>query len=210
MPADARIRILAIDDHPVLREGLAAMLEPEADLALVGAVGTAREGLDAFRRLQPDVTLVDLQLPDLSGVETIRLLRADCPRARIVVLTTFRGDANARAALGAGAAGYLLKSVSRGELVDAIRKVHAGLRHVCLDISSDLAHHIGEEPLTRRETVILRLVSQGLGNKQIAQALAISNDTVKAHVASVFDKLGARSRTEASAIAARRGFLTES
>lgn len=208
MHASARIRILAIDDHPVLREGLAAMLDTEPDIALVGGAATAHEGIEAFRQLLPDITLMDLQLPDASGVDAIRRLRAEYPCARFIVLTTYRGDANARDALTAGAQGYLLKSVSRAELLDAIRKVHAGHRHVCADAASDLAGHIGEETLTRRETVILQLVSQGLGNKQIAQTLTISSDTVKAHIASVFGKLGARSRTEASAIAARRGFLS--
>ena len=207
--ASAPIRILTIDDHALLREGIAAMLEAEPDLAVVGAAGSAQAGIDAFRRLHPDITLMDLQLPDFSGIDAIRQLRAEFPRARIVVLTTYRGDVNARDALSAGAAGYLLKSVARSELIDAIRRVHAGHRHIAADVSADLACHIGDEPLTRRETAILQLVSQGLGNKQIAQMLAISSDTVKAHVASVFDKLGARSRTEATAIAARRGMLTQ-
>lgn len=209
MHAPSRIRILTVDDHPLLREGIAAMLDAEPDMHVVGAAANACEGIDAFHRLQPDVTLMDLQLPDMSGVDAIRQLRGEFPRARIIVLTTFRGDVNARDALSAGAQGYLLKTVLRADLLDAIRKVHAGQRHVCSEISSDLACHIGEEPLTRRETTVLRLVSQGMCNKQIAHALTISSDTVKAHIASVFDKLGARSRTEASAIAARRGFLQQ-
>lgn len=209
MHASPSIRILTVDDHALLREGIAAMLEAESDMTVVGAAASARDGIDAFRRLLPDVTLMDLQLPDFSGTDAIRQLRAEFPRARIVVLTTYRGDVNARDALAAGAQGYLLKSVQRAELLDAIRKVHAGHRHVCAEVSSDLACHIGEEPLTRRETAILQLVSQGLGNKQIASVLTISGDTVKAHIASVFDKLGARSRTEATAIAARRGFLAQ-
>jgi two-component system, NarL family, response regulator len=204
------IRILTVDDHALLREGICAMLEAEPDFTVVGAAATARAGIDAFRRLHPDITLMDLQLPDFSGIEAIRQLRAEFPRARIVVLTTYRGDVNARDALSAGAQGYLLKSVLRAELVEAIRRVHAGHRHVCAEVASDLACHIGEQPLTPREAAILQLVSQGLGNKQIASTLTISSDTVKAHIANLFDKLGARTRTEATAIAARRGFLTHS
>ena len=202
------IRILTVDDHALLREGIAAMLDIEPGFSVVGTAASARAGIDAFRHLHPDVTLMDLQLPDFSGIEAIRQVRAEFPRARIVVLTTYRGDVNARDALSAGAQGYLLKSVLRDELVEAIRRVHAGHRYVCAEIASDLACHIGEQALTPRETTILQLVSQGLGNKQIASALGISGDTVKAHIASVLDKLGARSRTEATAIAARRGFLT--
>lgn len=208
MHATSSIRILTVDDHALLQEGIAAMLEAESELTVAGRAATARAGIDAFRRLHPDIMLMDLQLPDFSGIEAIRQVRAEFPRARIIVLTTYRGDVNAREALSAGAQGYLLKSVLRAELIEAIRRVHAGQRYVCAEIASDLACHIGEQPLTPREAAILQLVSQGLGNKQIANALTISRDTVKAHIARVFDKLGAQSRTEATAIAARRGFLS--
>lgn len=207
MPTESRIRVLAVDDHPLLRAGIVAMLETAPDLEVVAAVGTAREGLEALLRLDPDVTLMDLQLPDLSGIAMIRRMRAERPRARIVVLTTYRGDGHAREALAAGAVGYLLKSVQRAELIDTLRRVHAGHRHVCAEISSELACRIGEESLTPRELDTLQLLAQGLGNKQIATALGISTDTVKAHLTSVFEKLGAHTRTEASAIAARRGLL---
>lgn len=210
MHSAAPIRILAVDDHPLMREGIVAMLDTAPGLRVVGVAGTAREGIDALLRLQPDVTLMDLQLPDLSGIEAIRQMRVVRPGARIVVLTTYRGDGNAREALAAGAQGYLLKSVLRAELIEAVRRVHAGQRQVCAEVSSDIACHFGDERLTPREMDVLALLVHGLGNKQIAAALQISSDTVKAHLGSVFEKLGARTRTEASAIAARRGLLSPS
>lgn len=202
------IRILTVEDHPLMRAGIVAMLETETDLRVVAEAGSAAESLAAFRHHRPDITLMDLRLADRSGVDAIRLLREEFRHARIIVLTTYRGDATARAALDAGASGYLLKSTLRNELVAAIRHVAAGGRHVCAEVSAELVQRIGEETLTRRETHILQQLCGGLDNRHIAAELAISTETVKAHLAHVFAKLGARSRTEAMAIALRRGLVS--
>lgn len=201
------IRILVVDDHPVLHEGIAAMLEAEADLAVVGSAVDAESGLDTFRRLQPDITLMDLKMPGMGGIRGVRALRAHAPAARIIVLTTFRGDVNAREAFVAGAAGYLLKTALRAELVSCIRKVHAGGRYVSAEVSADIASFLGAEALTERELLILGLVAEGLENKRIGTRLDISAETVKSHVTRIFEKLGAHNRTEAVRIALRRGML---
>lgn len=201
------IRILVVDDHPVLHEGITAMLEAEADLAVVGSAVDAESGLDAFRRLKPDITLMDLKMPGMGGIKGVRALRAEAPAARIIVLTTFRGDVNAREAFVAGAAGYLLKTALRGELVTCIRKVHAGGRYISAEVSADIASFLGAEPLTERELLILELVAEGLENKRIGARLEISAETVKSHVTRIFEKLGAHNRTEAVRIAFRRGML---
>lgn len=201
------IRILIVDDHPVLHEGIAAMLESEADLAVVGGAADAESGLDAFRRLRPDVTLMDLKMPGMGGLKGVRALRAEFPAAKIAVLTTFRGDANVREAIGAGAAGYLLKTTLRGELVACIRKVHAGGRYLCADVSADIATYLGSEPLTERELLILAMIAEGQENKRIGAKLEISSETVKSHLTRIFEKLGAHNRTQAVHIALRRGML---
>jgi DNA-binding NarL/FixJ family response regulator len=201
------IRILIVDDHPVLHEGITAMLEAEADIQVVGAATDAESGIAAFRKLLPDVTLMDLKMPGMGGLKGVRTLRAEFPAARVVVLTTFRGDANAREAIGAGAAGYLLKTTLRGELVTCIRRVHAGSRYVCADVSSDIATYLGSEPLTERELLILTLIAEGLENKRIGARLDISSETVKSHLTRIFEKLGAHNRTQAVHIALRRGML---
>ena len=201
------IRLLVVDDHPVMHEGLAAMLEPEADIAIVGGVATAEAALDAYRALAPDVTLMDLKMPGMGGVHGVRALRTAFPGAKIVVLTTFRGDANAREAIGAGAAGYLLKTALRGELVACIRRVHAGGRYVCAEVSADIATWLGAEALTERELLILTLIAEGLENKRIGTRLDISPETVKSHLTRIFEKLGAHNRTEAVRIALKRGML---
>ncbi len=201
------IRILTIDDHPMLREGIAAMLSADPDLDVVGGAPDAESGLLAFRDLLPDITLMDLQMPGMGGLPGMRALRGEYPCARVIVLTTFRGDANAREAMAAGAAGYLLKSALRAELVNCIRKVHAGGRHVSAEVCADIAIHIGDEPLTLRERRILELLAEGLENKRIGSRLDISPETVKSHLTRIFDKLGAHNRTEAIRIAIRRGIL---
>lgn len=201
------IRILTIDDHPLIRQGIASMLEVEPGLELVGEAADAQSGLEQFRRLLPDVTLADLQMPGVDGIELTRRLRAEFPHARVIILTTFRGDANARDALAAGACGYLLKSSLRGELIDAVRRVAQGKRCLSAEISEEIAQHVGEEPLTSRESSILSALAHGWENKRIASSLGISAETVKSHLARIFEKLGARNRTEAIQIALRRGLV---
>ncbi|WP_102944288.1 response regulator transcription factor [Stenotrophomonas sp. VV52] len=201
------IRILTVDDHPLIRQGIASMLEVETDMAVVGEASDANEGLEQFRRLLPDVALVDLQMPGVGGIEMTRRLRAEFPGARVVILTTYRGDANAREALAAGACGYLLKSSLRGELIDAVRRVAQGKRCLSAEISEEIAQHLGEEALTARELSILSALAQGWENKRIANTLGISAETVKSHLARIFEKIGARNRTEAIHIALRRGLV---
>lgn len=202
------IRILIVDDHPVLHEGIAAMLESEDDMLVAGGAGDAEAGIDAFRALRPDVTLMDLKMPGMGGLKGVRALRAEFPAAKIVMLTTFRGDANARDAIGAGAMGYLLKTALRAELIACIRKVHNGGRYVSTEISADIAAYIGHEALTERELAILELMAEGLENKRIGTRLDISAETVKSHLTRIFEKLGAHNRTEALRIALRRGILS--
>jgi len=201
------LRILTVDDHPLIRQGIAAMLEVEADMHLVGEAGDASEGIALFRQLLPDVALVDLQMPGMGGIEMTRRLRDEFPGARVVILTTYRGDANAREALAAGASGYLLKSSLRGELIDALRRVAQGKRCLSAEISEEIAQHLGEEALTSRELSILSALAQGWENKRIANSLGISAETVKSHVARILEKIGAHNRTEAIHIALRRGLV---
>ncbi|WP_282244573.1 response regulator transcription factor [Stenotrophomonas sp. PS02300] len=201
------LRILTIDDHPLIRQGIASMLEVEPGLELVGEAADALGGIEQYRRLLPDIALVDLQMPGVDGIELTRRLRAEFPQARVVILTTYRGDANARDALAAGACGYLLKSSLRRELVDALHRVAQGKRCLSAEISEEIAQHIGEEPLTAREQSILAALAQGWENKRIANDLGISSETVKSHLARIFEKIGARTRTEAIHIALRRGLV---
>ncbi|UQY87823.1 response regulator transcription factor [Stenotrophomonas rhizophila] len=201
------LRILTIDDHPLIRQGIASMLEVEPGLELVGEAADALDGIEQYRRLRPDIALVDLQMPGVDGIELTRRLRAEFPQARVVILTTYRGDANARDALAAGACGYLLKSSLRRELVDALHRVAQGKRCLSAEISEEIAQHIGEEPLTAREQSILAALAQGWENKRIANDLGISSETVKSHLARIFEKIGARTRTEAIHIALRRGLV---
>jgi DNA-binding NarL/FixJ family response regulator len=201
------LRILTIDDHPLIRQGIASMLEVEPGLELVGEAADALAGIEQYRRLLPDIALVDLQMPGVDGIELTRRLRAEFAQARVVILTTYRGDANARDALAAGACGYLLKSSLRRELVDALHRVAQGKRCLSAEISEEIAQHIGEEPLTAREQSILAALAQGWENKRIANDLGISSETVKSHLARIFEKIGARTRTEAIHIALRRGLV---
>ena len=201
------IRILAVDDHPLLREGIAAVLESEDDMKLVAEATCGAEAIDAFRLHRPDVTLMDLRMPDMNGIAAIRAIRAESPNARIIVLTTYTGDAQALGALQAGAAAYLLKSMLRKELVDTIRAVHAGRKRVPPEIASEIAEHSADDALTEREIEVLRRVGAGHSNKQIAEQLFITAGTVKAHMKSILPKLGARDRTHAVMIAVKRGIL---
>ena len=201
------LRILTVDDHPLIRQGIASLLDAEPGLELAGEAPDALDGIEQYRRLLPDIALVDLQMPGVDGIELTRRLRAEFPQARVVILTTYRGDANARDALAAGACGYLLKSSLRRELVDALHRVAQGKRCLSAEISEEIAQHIGEEPLTAREQSILAALAQGWENKRIANDLGISSETVKSHLARIFEKIGARTRTEAIHIALRRGLV---
>lgn len=204
---DPKIRVLVVDDHPVLRDGVAAILENQTDMVLVGEARDGSEAIERFRSLHPDVTLMDLQMPGVNGVDAIAAIRAEYATARIIVLTTYAGDVQAVRALKAGATGYLLKSSLRTELIDAIRDVHRGQRHVHRDVAEEIALHVVDEPLSEREVAILRLVSIGKANKQVAAELGVSEETVKGHLKSIFSKLNVADRTHAVTVAARRGII---
>jgi DNA-binding NarL/FixJ family response regulator len=207
MTAAARIRILAVDDHAVFRDGIAAIIAPEQDMLLVGEATNGDEAVHAFHRLRPDVTLMDLQMPVRGGMQAIAEIRATAPTARIVVLTTYDGDVQAVRALKAGACGYLLKSSLRKELLDTIRIVHAGGRYVPAALAQQIAIHAAEEPLSQRELAILEQVAAGKPNKVIAWELSLSEETVKAHLRSVYSKLDVNDRTQAVTVALRRGII---
>jgi DNA-binding NarL/FixJ family response regulator len=201
------IRILTVDDHPLLREGIAAVIEGQSDMELVGEAANGVEALQAFRDCRPDVTLMDLQMPEMNGVEAIGAIHREFPDAKVVVLTTYQGDAQALRAFKAGASGYLLKSMLRRELVDTIRSVHAGRRRIPAEIAAGIAEHASDDALTLREIEVLRQVADGNGNKRIAQLLTISEETVKAHMKNILAKLDANDRTHAVTIAVRRGII---
>ncbi len=201
------IRVLTVDDHPLLREGIAAVIEGQVDMQLVGEATNGREALERYRTLQPDVTLMDLRMPDMNGIEAITAIRAEFPAARIIVLTTYTGDAQALGALKAGASAYLLKSMLRKDLLDTIRTVHAGKRRIPPEIATEIAEHAADDALTEREIEVLRRVAVGNSNKQIAAQLSISEGTVKAHMKSILPKLAARDRTHAVMIAVKRGII---
>ena len=201
------IRILTVDDHQLLREGIAAVLDGQPDMTLVGQASNGREAIEGFRQHRPDVTLMDLRMPDMSGIEAIAEIRAEFPNARIIVLTTYAGDVQAAAALKAGASGYLLKNLLRKELLETIRAVHAGKRRVLPEIATEIAEHVADDSLTERETEVLRRVAAGKSNKVIAAELDISEGTVKTHMKSILPKLDASDRTHAVMIALKRGIL---
>lgn len=201
------IRVLAVDDHPLLREGVAAVLAVEPDIELVAQASTGAEAVQMFRQHRPDVTLMDLRMSDMSGIDAINAIRAEFPNARFVVLTTYAGDVQAVQALKAGAAGYLLKSMLRKELTDTIRVVYAGKRRIPPEVASEIAEHAADDALTEREVEVLRRVGAGQSNKQIAAQLSITEGTVKAHMKSILPKLRAQDRTHAVMIAVKRGIL---
>jgi DNA-binding NarL/FixJ family response regulator len=201
------IRVLSVDDHPLLREGIATLINNSKDMTLVAEASNGREATQRFREHQPDVTLMDLRLPDMSGIDAMIAIRAEFPEARIVMLTTFEGDVEIQRALEAGARGYLLKSMPPSNLLDVIREVHAGKKRIPPYIASQLAEHMGDESLTEREIAVLRQVADGNRNRDIAEKLFISEETVKVHIKHIMDKLGAGDRTEAVAIGVRRGII---
>ena len=207
MSASRTIRILAVDDHPVLREGIVAILAGESDMAVVAEASDGREAIEQFRTHRPDITLMDLQMPVMSGSDAILAIRREFPGARIIVLTTYSGDAQADRAFKAGACGYLLKSMLRKELVETIRAVHAGRKRIPPEIAVELAEHHADDALTEREMDVLRQVASGNANKIIADNLEISEETVKAHMRKILSKLGANDRTHAVAIALKRGII---
>jgi DNA-binding NarL/FixJ family response regulator len=201
------IRILTVDDHPLLRKGIAALVNTEPDLKLVAEASNGKEAIEAFRTHRPDVTLMDLQMPDVDGLEAINGIRSEFPDARIVVLTTYRGDVQVLRALKAGARGYILKGHVHKELLDTIRAVHAGQKRIPLEIAAELAHHATDDALTEREIDVLKLIGTGNGNKQIADQLSIGEATVKSHVTNILSKLGANDRAHAVTIGLQRGII---
>jgi len=207
MTDTVRIRVLTVDDHALLREGIATIIKSQPDMVLVSQASSGAEAIQQFREHRPDVTLMDLRLPDLSGIDALMAIRAEFSDARIVMLTTFEGDVEIQRALQAGARGYLLKTMPPSELADAIRQVHAGKKRVPPEIAAHLAEHMSDENLTAREIEVLRKVVEGNRNRDIAGLLFISEETVKVHLKHIMDKLGARDRTQAIAIALRRGII---
>jgi DNA-binding NarL/FixJ family response regulator len=202
-----QIKILTVDDHPILREGIASIIQGEKDMVVVGEASNGREAIEVFRSKRPDVTLMDLQMPDLNGIDAIATIRQEHPQARIIVLTTYEGDVLARRALKAGATGYILKDMIRTELLEAIRAVHLGRKYIPQKIAAELVDHYAEDDLSEREIEVLREVARGTSNKIIASHLSISEATVKAHMKNILLKLGASDRTHAVNIAMTRGFL---
>jgi DNA-binding NarL/FixJ family response regulator len=208
MSAESRaIRVMVVDDHPLLLQGVAAVLVNKSDIDVVATAASGREAVAAFEKHHPDVTLMDLQMPDMSGIDAIAEIRSRFPSARIVALTTYKGDVSALRALRAGAVGYLLKSQVLTELVEAIRIVHAGGRRIPPEVSAELAAHLGDDALSEREIQVLRLVAQGNSNKRVAAELGVTEETIKAHMSSIIAKLDANDRTHAVTIALRRGIL---
>jgi DNA-binding NarL/FixJ family response regulator len=207
MSVTDKIRILSVDDHPLMREGIAAMITRQEDMLLVGEATNGQEAIESFRVLRPDVTLMDLQMPGINGIDAIIAIRQEFADARIIVLTTFRGDAQALRAFRAGAAGYLLKGMLRQELLDTIRMVHGGGRSIPPEIAAELAEHITHDALSDREVEVLKRVASGTSNKIIASQLQVSEATIKSHMKSILAKLHASDRTHAVTIAMKRGFI---
>jgi DNA-binding NarL/FixJ family response regulator len=207
MSAPNIIRVFSIDDHPLLREGIATLIKSQADMVLVGEAATGRDAIQQFRKYQPDVTLMDLRLPDMNGIDVMIAIRTEFPNARLIMLTTFEGDVEIQRALEAGARGYMLKSMPPKELLEVIRQVHAGKKRIPPEIAAQIAEHISDEALTEREVEVLRQIAGGNRNRDIAEKLFITEETVKVHVKHIMEKLGASDRTQAVAIGVRRGII---
>ncbi len=201
------IRILTVDDHPLLREGIAALVASQSDMKVVGEASDGREALEQFRKHRPDVTLMDLQMPEMKGIDAIIAIRGEFPQARIIVLTTYTGDVQILRALKAGARAYLLKGLLRKELLETIRAVHAGQKRIPPELAAQLAEHAGDEALSAREIEVLRLIAGGNANKEIAAQLSITEETVKGHVKNILAKLSANDRTHAVTIGLKRGII---
>ena len=207
MNEQPRIRVFSVDDHPLLREGIAAIINNQQDMHMIGQASNGKDAVQEFKKHQPDVTLMDLRLPDMSGIDAMIAIRAEFPEARIILLTTFEGDVEIKRALKAGARGYLLKSMPPKELVEVIRQVHAGKKRIPPQLAAQLAEHMSDEALTTREIEVLRQIAGGNRNRDIAERLFISEETVKVHIKHIMEKLGASDRTQAVAIGIRRGII---
>ena len=207
MNEEKGIRVLCVDDHPLLREGIATIISNEPGMSVIAEAANAREAIQQFRNLQPDVTLMDLRLPDKSGIDALIAIRNEFPAARIIMLTTFEGDVEIQRALEAGARGYILKTTPPNDLVKVIRQVHAGTKCIPPHVAAQLAEHVADEDLTDRETEVLSQIARGNRNRDIAEKLFIAEQTVKVHIRHIMDKLGASDRTQAVAIGIRRGII---
>jgi DNA-binding NarL/FixJ family response regulator len=202
-----RIRILAVDDHPILRQGIAGLIADESDMTLVAEAANGREAIQQYRTHQPDITLMDLQMPEMNGLDALIAIRGEFPEARIIVLTTYTGDVQAKRALQAGARAYLLKNSLHKELLDTIRAVHAGRKTLSPEVSFELAEHSAEELLSAAEVRVLRLIAEGNSNKEIATLLSVTEDSIKGQVRNILSKLGANDRTHAVTIGIKRGII---
>ncbi len=207
MTIDNPIRIMAVDDHPLIRQGIALLVSAQPDLTLVAEATNGREAVQQFRAHRPDVTLMDLQMPEMSGLDAISTIRGEFPEARIIVLTTYAGDVQAHRAVKAGSRAYLLKDTLHRELVETIRAVHTGKKYLSPEITFQLAEHVADDSLTSAEIQVLRLIAEGSANKEIAAQLALSEETVKGQVRNILSKLGAKDRTHAAMIGLKRGII---